>query len=223
MSITNWQEGEVFTVRTYKYLSARRDIVWANTYEVAAETSAANGATTAAQACQSIMLWESWFHLTDVVYDRAVFSTAVEDGQPYDPTAFISVPATGVEGKRNIPIGNQVAPLQTCLFVRRQVAYGRNGRALYRRCLLAGEVLSPAGDPVISDETRDLLNDILEGQATESFGNPLPSYLLTEHGLRLVMVGPGGSGQNIRNVSALAAAGVSIKKYNNRYFDRVAQ
>lgn len=215
MSIDLWNPLDLFSLRVYKRLAGRQDLVWANTYELQVRSNAEGGGSEQARiAAEFVAGFEATFHLSDVVFDRAVFSTLVPDGQPYDPDTFASYGLAGIVGTR--PSGAPMS-LQNCLLVRKEVKFGRAGRFLYRRCLDESEVSAASGDPVLTPTAATSLNTTLSGPVgtEESFIAGLASV-----GLDLVMAGIAGGVQRVRAVSGLTAAGVTVKPYNNRYFDR---
>lgn len=216
MSVTDWTPGELFTVRIYKSLDQRRDIVWSNTYEVRSLALVPANAGIIPEAVESMALWEKDFHLPDVRYDRAVFSTYVPDGEPYSPSSFVTVPLNNIIGGRGTD-GTQPVGLNQCLFVRRVVQTGRNGRALYRRCLQESDVQAPAGDPVLTATAQVSLQALVDGVGQENLQDTLSNYQL-----ELVMAATYGTSTVpvSRIVSTQQVAGVTEKKYKNRYFDK---
>lgn len=215
MSIDIWTSGDLFTLRIYKRLVNRQDLAWANTYELQVTPSGAGSGTAEAQQVSNVVAeFESLLHLSDVQFDRAVFSTLVPDGQPYDPDTFASYDISGVSGQR--PTGAPMS-LQNCLRIRKGVPFGRAGRFLYRRCLDETEVNSLSGDPVLTGAARDTFDSILVAplSTTDDFLTSLGVL-----GVRLVMVGVAGGVTRVRGVESLSANGVTVKPYNNRYFDR---
>lgn len=220
MTITIWQASEVFTCRVYKRLTNRPDVLWANSYELFAVSGNTDGATAAKQAATSIAIWESQFHLTDVQFDRAVFSTLAEDGEPYQPANFAVSSLAEVVGKRT-SAATDPQPLQVCLKVRRDVDYGRVGHALYRRVLNENDVQSPSGTPALAPTSRTALNAVIKGPWDGEAESPGIVELLREvYGLDLVMVGEPGSAPNVRVVNFFEADGVTIKKFNNAFYNR---
>lgn len=219
MSVVDPQGGELFTCRVYKRLASNPALFWANTYELQVQP---DGATlqAMANAAQYIGLWEAEFHRTDVVFDRAVVSTLVPDGAPYDPQSFTSFSLNGIVGQAAYTAGaieNAVA-LEVCLFVRRDVPYGRAGRALYRRALELPDLSSPAGSYALAAGRAALIQARLDDTML-----PGPTGLveaLLDQGLRLAMVGGSGAGQHVRLISGMTVAGVTVKDFNNAYFDK---
>jgi len=95
MPLTSVTGGEVFSVRVYKTVG---QFMWANTYEIVALTD--EGTTGEAfwnNVAQRFVTLEQNMHWGFVKIDRVVISSYVPDGQPYNPTSFISLPA-GVFG-----------------------------------------------------------------------------------------------------------------------------
>ena len=221
--INGWSLGELFTVRIYKRLVGRPDRVWANTYELRANATGGTFGQNAELIAQDVMVllanWERSFHLSSVQYDRALFSTYVPDGQPYNPQTFASRDLTGLLGQRD-PNNSEPQPLQVCLLARKQVAVGRNGRNLYRGVLTEAQVTSPGGDPSLTAAARTELSQLVSGVG--DFGETGILEQLNNAGVDLVMASGNtpGSGALARPVIGIAATGVVVKAYNNRYFDR---
>lgn len=217
--LTTFEAGELFTLRVYKALGARPDLVWANTYELRATDSGAGsgGAATVRDITEFVASWEARFHCTDVQFVRGVFSTYVPDGEPYNPASFVSVPLPTVKGLKTY--NSDPAALQVCFRARREVEFGRTGTALYRRVLQEGDLGSPGGDYTLSTGTFDALDALLQGAP----GGGTFAGELDNRGVELVMAKGGGPGAGVlaRRVIAMRAGGVTVKKYNNRYFDRV--
>lgn len=219
MSVDIWNEGDLFTCRIYKRLASRSDLLWANTYELRVTAAGAGrGADDARTAVEILGLFESTLHLSDVQFDRGVFSTFVQDGQPYDPDTFVSFSLTELTGNRTA--AGDALPLQMCLLVRKQVRFGRAGRLLYRRVLAEADITAPSGDATLTEAITTGLNNLLDDPIGD--GDNIFDALNTV-GLDLVMAGVAGGVTRIRGVNGLNAAGVVNKPYNNRYFDRVAQ
>lgn len=219
MSINIWQLNEVFTLRVYKRLVSRPDILWANTYELFAVEARSDGEEAGRQAAFTMAVWESQFHRSDVVFDRAVFSTHVPDGTPYNPSNFASFGLGSIVGQRSA--NEEPMPLQYCLFVRRDVSFGRNGRLMYRRVLTEGETTSPSGEPTLIPGAVAAFQAILDGPyAGGETGNTMEEELAV-WGLRHVMVGDVANvGDVVRQVNGFTVAGAKIKKYNNAYYNR---
>lgn len=220
MSIPIWTAGELFTLRIYKRLTNRPDVLWANSYELFADVANTSGDLAARQVATSVAIWESQFHLTDVQFDRAVFSTFVPDGQPYDPDNFVSVGLTDVLGKRG-QNNSESQPLQVCLLARRVVSWGRNGRLLYRRCLTELDVASPSGTPALTSAARTEFQGLLAGPWDGSAEAPgIVELLDTVYNVSIVMAGDPGNAPNVREIDEFEAVGVTIKKYNNAFYNR---
>lgn len=218
MSVTIWQENEVFTARIYKRLAQRQDLVWANTYELNVIGSGVGNNEAAAKDVVNLLAeWEAGFHLEGVQFDRGVLSTWVPDGEPYDPFSFVSEPLTAVLGTR--PIGSDRSPLQVCLLVRREVTSGRTGRALYRGVIEEADTLAVSGDPVLLPARQLVLQQLLN-RPLPAAGDVALIEALNSLGVDPVMVGETGGIVRKRSVLGFSAAGVSVKPYNNRYFDR---
>lgn len=208
MTITDIQQGELFTVRVYKTYMGR---VWANTYELQAEQAASNGEAVWAQAVNDIVRLEQALHLDAVMFDRVVVSTWVPDNIPYNPQNFSSYPISlrGAKGA-NAP----GLPLTSALFVRRDVSTGRDGKLFYRGSLDGNDI----GGTMPFFTLRDSVRVSLQQQINNWFAqyHPLSGILY------LVMVGVNAAGQqHVRRVLSLTVMErIVSKKLDNRWFDR---
>lgn len=200
-----------FTVRMYKKMSTNPQIVWANTYELFKKSNAVMTADEYQLLVTTLLGFESSFHAQDVLFDRAVVSTFVEDGEPYNPESFITFPLLDTAGERSAAFG-EFEPLNLVLFVRRSVPFGRNGKLYYRRVVLEDEVASPAG-----------VARLVTGAAIYTlFANSFSTYLtgLTTGEDNLWALVMAATGQTPRNITNLSVSGVRVVKFNNRYFDK---
>lgn len=197
--------GAVITLRIYKRLSTNPAIAWANMYELAIGSEGTDDSTYDAMVA-NFVAFEKAIHLADVEFDRAVVSSYVPDGTPYDPATFIVKPLSGL-GQR--PLIQPPVSLHNCLFARREVAYGRAGKAFYRRCLYRTEVISPAGTLALEAGAgiTDAFDDALAA-IEPNFGNSGPPYLVMKSNILVV-----------REITNFVPAGVRNVQYNNRYFD----
>lgn len=219
MSVTIWALNELFTVRIYKRIAGRPDLLWANSYELSANTAQPSGAAAAQGVMLRLAQWESQFHLTDVVFDRAVFSSYVPDGEPYQPESFVVRGFTGLEGKRALG-GSEPMPLHLTLLVRRDVAFGRVGRLLYRRVLVEGDVTSPSGSPSLVPAAQTSLQGLIDADLGEPFADGILAEL-EGAGVTPVMAFDDGVGSGERRViQSFSAVGVTVKKFNNAFYNR---
>lgn len=225
MSVAIWADDELFSVRIYKRLIGRPDLVWANTYELRATASEANPSAKIQAVCRVLAAWEAKFHYNNVEFDRAIFSTLVPDGEPYDPGAFASVSVADIVGGKTLGTGNSPLPLNICLLIRKQVSFGRAGRNLYRGALVEQDVSAPAGSAVLDSAPQASIQAAVNGAITGPgiATNTGIFDALNQQGVDLVMAGNQlGVAGNIRSVLGLSVSGVVIKPVNNRYFDRGA-
>lgn len=198
--------GTIYTLRTYKKLKTSPLAVWSNFYEFVG--MAESEESTIDELLDKMLSYERSFHLDSVEFDRFVFSTWVEDGEPYDPESFVTKPMVG-DGARTHPT-NIPEPLTTTLFIRRQTGFGQNGKILYRRCVYREEKTSPSGTPALS------------GSEVQTAFNLGKEFIEQELGLaagavyRLCMF---ATGQPMRTVNNLIVAGLRNTQFNNRYFD----
>lgn len=216
MPINAYTSGSVFTVKVYKRHVNRPDTLWANTYEIRSVKSSFNPAendlANVKAAASAIANWERGFHWEVVQFDRYVVSTWEPDGQPYSPASFDSTSFVNLLGFRAVA-GVQLLPLEVCLMLRRGVAFGRDGRALYRGVLSEADVEAPAG--------RARLTALAEGELA-SQTDPVDLFGdLAAVDFQMVMKG-NSAVDVIREVNTFSPSGVVMKQLNNRYFDRTA-
>lgn len=205
--------GQNLTVRTYKSISGDIGRLWANTYELHCPNGVPDANVALNAVAAAFIGWEARFHAVEVRFDRTVISTYVEDGQPYDPGTFKTIDAGGVSGERE-HTGSELMPLAVCLHARRQVNFGRPGRLLYRGVLAENEVTSPAGTPLLTTSARTALESLMEVGSDFDI-----TAALDTAGFVMALVS-GANGENVRAVVDILPVGVSIKKVNNRYYDR---
>ena len=142
MSLSTILQGEVFTVRSYKQYVG---FAWANNYEVEATQDIPNPSTELEFLANRIVELEKNLHISGITIDRVTISTYVPDSLPYNPNNVATFPFS-VFATRQAP--SEVLPLELCLFVRRNVDFGRDGRLLYRGCLHEGDMSAAAFRPL---------------------------------------------------------------------------
>ena len=202
MSILEPQEGEVFSIRTFKNYQGYR---WANTYELLCLDGSAtySDLTNAAVAICN----RERVPLSNVIrIYKATISTYQPDSKPYNPSTFTTI-------NLNMPgqagFSNELLPLNVCVFARRNVLLGRSGKSFYRGYLTEGDV-SWGGDRFeisghrqnqIASELQAMLRDVQPRfQFVLARGTPLPT--------------------NLRNVIGVTIVSrTTFKKLDNRYFD----
>lgn len=218
MTVTSLTPGETFTARLYKRLTTNPALGWANSYEVEYTGSlvTSGGAALLESMAQVVVDFEQVFHMPQVRFDRCVISTAVEDGVPYNPATFISVDASASVGGRGTD-GSGLEPLHTCLLVRRQVPYGRQGRALYRGALQDSETTAQAGQIALTSAAQASIGTIIQSASADFLA------ALDAIGFSLVMRGGTtvGGTVDVRTVQGMSLAGATFKQLNNKYFDRL--
>jgi hypothetical protein len=206
MPIDAVQSGEVFTVRTYKNFAG---FGWANTYEVQAAVEPINSITAIEALASSFVSLEQQIHLIGVVIDRVVVSTYIPDGLPYNPSSFTTIPFS-VQGQRLAPA--EVLPLELALFVRRNAAVGRDGRLLYRGCLMETDMSAASFRPLLTSSAVNTFQTIFGTWLTTTFPN-------SQWNIVLARGRPNPT--NVRQVVNLQVSEkIAVKKLNNRYYDR---
>jgi len=207
MPLQNVTAGEVFTVRVYKTYNLFR---WANTYEIVAVNDQNNtGEAFWYEIANKFANLEKTIHLSFCYIDRVVISSYVPDGQPYNPTSFISLPV-GVYG--DYPVSVEPVPASLCMLVRKNVTYGRDGRNIYRGTLREDDVNGAFPEARLSLSRRNNVQNAFNAFYTDFFTNTIFNICLAR-----------GKPQptDIRQVTNFVVEGnVVSKKPNNRYFKR---
>lgn len=199
---------EPFTLRIRKVHNLRPDLAWYNTYEFRNQT--ATNLADLITACNNIVSFERQLHRTSTQYVSYTLSTWEQDGQPYNPDTFVTQPLA-VSG--TISALDQAMPLHICWRVAWVPQTGRNGFRLYRNCLSESDVDSGAGFPTLANVVG------MEGRLQDAVdGGPIGDYFSAGSDLIQFMM---ESASNAREINAVTSAGVTVKKLNNRYFDRV--
>lgn len=199
-------DAGVVSVRIYKRKASNPSIVWANTYEV--YKPAGPVANVLMTDVNNMVGAEANIHLESTQFVRALISTWVPDGEPYNPLSFVSVPLTQI-GSRS-EAGSAAEPLQMCYRIAFKTMYGRQGFRLYRNCLLESDVAAPSGVPILDYSGTQSGFAAFQTAMSAYFDDTEPPYLVL------------ASAGNIRTVTGVSEAGVTVKKFNNRFYDRVA-
>jgi hypothetical protein len=202
MPINNILADEVFTVRIYKRLEGQE---WANSYEVQATDNSSDPTIPIGNLRNWLVGLERAIHLSDVSFDRITISTYQPDSQPYDPTRFVSFPIF-LQGQR--ARSGDALTLAICLFVRREVSFGRSGKLLYRGVLQEGDVAGYRSS-LLTASINSLQN------AINTAWSARPEFW------RLVMASGTPTPTDVREVVNLRVSEFTVvKKLDNRYFDR---
>jgi hypothetical protein len=102
-------------------------------------------------------------------------------------------------------------PLEVCLFVRRNVTFGRDGRLLYRGCLISTELSYVGLRSVLTQTAIGNLQSIINNWRSVGLGNEF----------RFVMASGLPVPTDVRPVLNLQVSEkIVYKKFNNRYFRR---
>jgi hypothetical protein len=201
---------ERFTLRIRKSHTANPSVVWYNTYEL--QVIAAVDLPDLKTFCTNVVEYEAMLHRPTTKFESFTISTHAPDGEPYNPSSFVTVPLTNTGG--NGSGLDQAAPLHICWRVAVETPVGRLGFRLYRNCLSEGDVHAPAGLPVL--ENPIAMSVLLDGAIS---GGPIDGMISGGASpVQMVLIGRLGG---IRFVEAITSAGITVKKLNNRYFDRV--
>jgi len=102
-------------------------------------------------------------------------------------------------------------PLELCLFIRRNVSFGRDGRILYRGVLMEIDMNSTEFRPLLTANAVSGFQNVINNWRSVGLGNAF----------RLVMASGFPAPNNVRPVTSLQVSEkIVVKKYNNRYFRR---
>jgi len=207
MPLQSVTAGEVFTVRVYKVFNQYR---YANTYEIVAQSPEADtGELFWTNLAQRFAELESQLIFPFIQLDRIVISSYVPDGQPYNPTSFISIPFN-LFGTR--PIQGDIAPANLCLVVRKNVTFGRDGRNFYRGHLLEVNIQGGFPEATLTPAHKDYLQNYFSNWHTSFINNTT---------FRLCLASGTPQPADVRIVTNLVVEGrIASKKINNRYFKR---
>jgi len=205
MTLANITQGTVLTVRVFKQYIG---YAWANNYEVEAVQDITNVAVSLEALVTRIVALERPLHLSGVVIDRVTVSTYVPDSLPYNPNTVATFPIS-TNGTRQAQ--GESLPLELCLFVRRNVVLGRDGRLLYRGCLTENDMSASTLRPLLTSSSVGALQGIINSWTSTGLGSDF----------RLVMASGFPTPSNVRSVVSLQVSEkIVVKKYNNRYFRR---
>jgi hypothetical protein len=205
MTLAMIVQGDVLTVRSYKQYVG---YAWANNYEVEATQNISNPSTALEFLANRIALLERDLHLVGVVIDRVTISTYVPDSRPYNPNTLATFPFS-LPCARLAP--SEVLPLELCLFVRRNTTFGRDGRILYRGCLMESDMTATAFRPLLTSAAVNTLQSVINNWQSIGLGAEF----------RLVMASGFPNVTTVRPVTNLQVSEkMVVKKYNNRYFRR---
>lgn len=205
MTLRNITQGEVISVRVYKYFGG---YLWANNYEVQAVTNISDPATALQELSDRIVALERVLHLVNIVLDRVTISSYAPDSQPYNPDTLATYPYS-LFGQRTYT--GDVLPLDACLFIRRNTNFGRDGRLFYRGCLSEADVATRGFRGVLTDTAQAAFRNIINNWAQTGVGNLWS----------LVMASGTPNPTSIRPVVNLDPSDrIVYKKLNNRYFRR---
>jgi len=208
MSFLEPVAGEAFMFRVLKHHVANPTLRWVNTYEVRNRT--ATGPADLLTAAMAFAAFEAALHFNVVEFEYVTVSTWVPDGEPYNPDSFVSSPIGGL-GERQP--ASEMLGLVNCWKTQKQVDSGRMGFQLYRGCLTESDVAAPAGITILSNAAN--MNTILSSAVNDNIG----LFLGEATGIvQLVMESLNSS----RNVVAFNSTGVTVKKLNNKYFNRTS-
>jgi len=213
MSVLTFTTGDLFIVRVFKSLLTNPDNVWVNSYEFAADS--ADSVAALHTLAGVVAVFERGLHTQEVAFIRYTVSTWEADSVPYDPESFVSAPLDFVGIRSDVP--NEVVPLGEAWRVNRQALSGRFGNLFYRGALFENEVSQPAGIPVLTEpaDLGTILGDSVDDSGlADYFGDGAIG------GLHMVLVN--FTGTQVRAVTQLVSAGVSLIKADHQWFNRTS-
>lgn len=209
MPVTGFDEGDLFTIRTFKQHTSNPDRVWANNYEFRAKAAGDEGDL--ASLLNTMLDFEAAIHYGYIRIIRVSASTWEPDSVPYDPAAFVSIPTSELGARSGDAQG---IGLNLTMRVNRIPASGRFGNLFYRGCLEEDEIEAPAGQTIISTASGafTIFNTALTaGDLQDILAGDNPAW-------EMVMVNADAT--QIRRVAGLLIAGVSTVPMNHTWFNR---
>lgn len=209
MSALEPTTGEVFSVRIIKTLNANPSVRWANTYEIRGVAPSISPSDLV-NASDMLVTFERnlLFNTATLLYSTV--STLVPDSKPYNGDEFLRLNYNQL-GILTSPL-TDVEPLTTCLRISFAAITGRVGFRLYRHALNEGDVNAPSGSPGFADVS------IITARLTAAItASNITDYVL-EGGAPMELVLASSSG--VRPVGSIGLQGITVKKLNNKYFDR---
>lgn len=203
-----------YTLKTWKaWNSTDLEDAWSNSYEF--QSSLIPAEANFQELVDQVISAERAIHLPFINFIQATVSTYERESEVYDPFSFVTYPLEGV-GLRVTGGADPMAD-NVCLYVRRKVASGRNGKLFYRGVLHEADVTASA-------KGRFRLVGGALGPGTAEY----QAYMLNmqnflgggEEG-KMQLIGEDDKGQlQVRNVLALVPAGVKLNKRNHKFFNR---
>lgn len=215
MSVNSFNGGDLFTATVYKHLASNPGQGFSNSYEFLA--TQAGLVTDVTDLAVALGEYEKALYYPDVVIDRVQIRTYQEL-----PTDIIdgflneNFNAAGTQ-----PPGTRApCALNIALYVRRDLPSGRPGKLLYRGLMDEAYMESIAGNAKLTAAGKAAYQANLDGALASS---GLDAYIGEENpaSFRMVVISPQLSGMNWRTVGGLSVVGISIGKFNHRWFDRM--
>ncbi len=208
---------DLMRISVFKNWLTTSTMGWVNTYEFSGANTFGPMDGTWLQVVDSIVMAEQILHLTSVVFNRAVIATWTEDGTPYNPYSFVTVPLSG-SGSR-VPGTSDPLDLNAVYNVRKAVGSGRNGKLAYRGVLIESDVdATLSGSWVLSPGGPLQELGTVFGPYESRMGDTMSGGIL-DVDMSLISVIPPATATVVRSVIDLVPAGVTFNKRNHRYFD----
>lgn len=210
MTVIEYPAGNLFVLRTIKYLSTNPANKWANSYEF--HSLAAGSDAELRSLASALVLFEATLSQNTVLFDRVLVSTWEADSKPYDPMVFLSIPqtASGLVGA----VGDQLA-LDKALSIARVANSGRFGHIFLRGVLNEADTSAPAGKTILNDRAG-----IQENIDSALLSSELEAYLGLARPAVLEMCMINKTGTQVRPVITLNVQGVSTLPTDHAWFNR---
>lgn len=209
MSVVSPATAEAFIYRVWKSLTSNPSVRWSNTYEARVLTTATSDDLRS--LANNLFLFEQALAVETTAFLYITISTWLPDTHPYNPESFVTIPASDV-GTRPISTDHEL-DLRVCLRLNRLPSSGRIGKIMLRNSLLAGDVVSGAGEFHLGSP-GSISADVAAAMSAAN----LSEYFTTgTFEPKMAMI---GSSEVTRFVENVDVGGVSLVKLNHKYFDR---
>ena len=165
--------------------------------------------------CDKIQQFHVELQRPDIFSDKVVFSTWLPDSEPYNADESHSYENT-VQGSYSPALVGSIAPLETCLKLKRSVQTGISGNIALRGALYQGEYRG-SGATMIAENVSAQRLRVLEAVDVSGLSN---HFRPSEESIKLAMLGLNELGQQtFRLIDSFAFQKVGNVNVSKRYFD----